>query len=130
MKSKIVLLLVWVSAGLFSYVFTACESDSDGGGKYGLVGRYWARHEFNMEQFINKVDQAEPFWELFDEYGCANYNSGGNIFYFVNKNTVHVSSYVGVKTKYYAIQLGYDDLMFTQTYGDDVVYYYGNFIRS
>ena len=39
---------------------------------------------------------------------------------------MHVSSYVGVKTKYYAIQLGYDDLLFTQTYGDDVVYYYGN----
>ena len=99
MKSRIVLLLVWISAGLLFSNLTACESDLDGGGQYGLVGRYWAQHEYQMEQLIENVDNAEPFKKLFDESnGRVNYDCQGEIFYFVDKNTVHVIDYIGLKS--------------------------------
>ena len=126
MKSRIIILLVWVSSGFLFSNFTACESESDGGGNNGLVGRYWAQHEYQMKQLIDKIDNASFGWNLWDKYGCANYNSSGNLYYFKNKNTVHVIYYVGVKSLNDAIKFGCDDLLFTLTYGDDIVYYYGD----
>lgn len=132
MKSRIILLLAWVSAGLLFSNFTACESDSDGGGKNGLVGRYWAQHEYQMEQLIENVDNAEPFDKLFDEkYGSANYNSTGYIYYFANENTVHVIFYQGVKMRYSPIVEGNNkNLLFTLSYGDDIVFYYGDIDKA
>lgn len=125
MKSKIVLLLAWISAGLLFSNFTACEPDIEEGGK--LVGRYWAQHEYQMEQLIENVDNAEPFDKLFDENsGRVNYDCQGEIFYFVNKNTVHVINYVGLKSFPNEGWGYYKKKLFTLTYGDDTVYYYGN----
>lgn len=132
MKSKIVLLLAWISAGLLYFNFTACESDIEEGGKNGLVGRYWAQHEYQMEQLIENVENAEPFEKLFNEdYGQANYNSSGYIYYFANENTVHVIFYWGVKMRYSPIVEGNNkDLLFTLSYGDDTVFYYGDIDKA
>lgn len=130
MKSKIVLLLAWISAGLLFSNFTACESDSEeeGGGKNGLVGRYWAQHEYQMEQLIENVDNASIYKDIWNDNGKTNYSSFGNMYYFKNKNTVHMINYIGVKSLKDAVKMGYynKDLLFTLTYGDDTVYYYGD----
>lgn len=126
MKNKLFCLFVYLITGILFSTFTACESDSDGGDNNGLVGRYWAQHEYQLEQLIDKIDKASFGWDLWDKYGCANYNSSGNLYYFKNKNTVNVIYYVGVKSLNDAIKFGCDDLLFTLTYGDDTVYYYGD----
>ena len=128
MKKIIILFLTWTFLLLLSFNFSSCNSDSEGGGKNGLVGRYWAQHEYQMEQLIKNVDNAEPFDKLFDEkYGSANYNSTGYIYYFANANTVHVIYYSGVKMKSSPIVVGNNkDLLFTLSYGDDTVFYYGD----
>lgn len=124
MKNSLFRSLIYLFSVIFFSIFTACESDSNG--ENGLVGRYWAQCEYQMEQLIDKVDNAEPFWELWDEHGKANYNCMGEMFYFVNSNTVHVINYVGLKSYPDEGWGYYDDLLFTLTYGDDTVYYWGN----
>lgn len=128
MKTVFLRLLTCLYSVILLLNFTACESDSDGGGEFGLIGRYWAQYEYQMEQLVNKVDNAEPFWKLWDEdnYGSANYASQGEMFYFVNKNTVHIIPYVGAKSLSDAKKWGCNELLFTLIYGNDVVYYYGD----
>ena len=80
-----------------------------------------------MEQLINKVDNAKPFWELWDQYGSF---GGGTMFYFVNKNTVRRITYIGLKSYSKAKEWGYNDLLYTLVYGDDTVFYYGDLDNS
>lgn len=118
---------MWITFVLLSLIFYACGSESESNVvENSLIGHYWVQHERQMEILIDKVDNAETYWELWDENGFPSYYAGGELYYFVDNNTVYYIPYIGAKFLSIAKNEGFDDLLFTITYGYDTIHFCGD----
>ncbi len=114
--------------GIFLMLFSSsCKDDViDVNDKKFLIGKYWLQYDSNINSVIKFIDNANAYSQLWDENGMTSFGSGGMIYYFVDKNTVHQFYYLGFKSHSDAKKAGLNDLIFTFTYGYDTVYFYGD----